>query len=360
MRKGFKLWYRCIVYFHILTDFWEYLYNFCCCILSIFGTFLKPRAILKSIIMTAEIFVFVLLLCSDPAKTASVDKSFKFSRYDEIENISSSVSTACQLRIHQSSHKKILKLIHHQKKNAIELNVFIESSNDTLNRTRLLKGITWANKMGRTLVSLIAQAENFPSMILSSYTATFAAVKIVDIVIYEEGKDCLSLSSKNTSDIVFSFLLHQLYLHSNANDPEYELCVRNTDSGIPAFYNCCSLLGAKRISICSGYSSTVLVSFTGLIVGGIFFFIYYGFPLTVELLDNEKKERLEFKVSDSPMSLSSIFLYNIYWRLWSCKVVWEEIGCCSNDVCDSLTRMGSWLSMGSQFGGFVGNTFCIY
>ena len=257
--------------------------------------------------MSAEIFVLMLLLCSDLSKTASVDKRIEFSRYDEIENISSNVSTACQLRIDQSSQKKILTLIHHQQKNAIELNVFIESSNDTLNRTQLLTGVKWANRMGRTLVSLIAQAENFPSMILSSYTVTLTGLDIVDIVVYQETKDCLLLSRKNTSDIVFSFLLHQLYLHSNADDSEYELCVKNTDSGKSALYNCCSLLGAKRIPVCSDYSSTVLVSFTGLLVGAIFFFLYFGFPLIVEQLINAKKEHVEFKVSDSPMSLSFLF-----------------------------------------------------
>ena len=261
--------------------------------------------------MSAEIFVFMLLLCSDLSKTASVDKRIEFSRYDEIKNISSNVSTACQLRIDQSSQKKIFTLIHHQQKNAIELNVFIESSNDTLNRTRLLTGIKWANKMGRTLVSLIAQAESLPSMILLSYTVTLTGVDIVDVVIYEETNECLLLSGKNVSDTVFNFLLHQLYLLINEDDPEYELCVKNTDSGKSALYNCCSLLGTKRIPICSDYSSVILVSFSGLLTGAIYFFLYFGFPLIVEHLDNAKKERLEFKVSDSPMSLSFIF-YTIF------------------------------------------------
>ena len=260
--------------------------------------------------MTAEILVFMLLLRSGLSKTASVDKRFESSRYHEIENTSNNVSTACQLRIDQTSQKKILTLIHHhQQKNAFELNVFIESSNDTLNRTRLLKGIKWANKMGRTLVSLIAEAENLPSMILSSYTVTLPEVDIVDIVMYEETKDCLLLSRKNTSDIVFSFLLHQLYLHSNADEPKYELCVRNTaDSGkLMPNYNCCSLLGVKHIPICLDYSSTILVSFSSLLSGAIYLFVYIGFPAIVEQLDSAKKERLEFKVSDSPMSLSFIF-----------------------------------------------------
>ena len=259
--------------------------------------------------MAVQILVMMLFLCSDFPKIASVEKSFGISRYDETRNISSNVSTACQLEMDQPSLKKILKLIH-QQKNAIEFNVFIEPLNtlNTLNRSRLLTGIKWANKVGRTLVSLIAGAERSFSMILSSYTTTLIlGVDTVDITVSEATEGCLLLSRKNASDIVFNFLLDQLFLYSNEDDPEYQLCVKKSDDDGSIQYNCCGLFGAKRIQICSDYSSIILISLTGLVFGAMFFFALCGFPLMFEQLEIAKKGRTEYKLSESPMSLSSIF-----------------------------------------------------
>ncbi len=247
--------------------------------------------------MPAKFLILMLFLCSDQAKTTSVDEAF----------VPSNVSTACHLKIDQSSLKKILKLIHQKEKNAIELNVWIESFNNTLNKSRVLTGINWANKMGRTLISLIAQAERVQSMIVSSYTSTLTpGVDNVDIAVFEKTKACLLFSKSNATDIVFNFLLHQLYQHDNGDDSDYQLCVKNTDS-FETKYNCCRLLGRKSIPICSDYSSIQMEFITGLTMGTIYLFFFFGLPLTIEHLRNETKERIQYKISDSPMSFSSIF-----------------------------------------------------
>ena len=264
--------------------------------------------------MTTKILILMLVLCSDLPKTISVEEAFEFSQNDKTESIPngnetdlSNVSTTCHLKINQSSQKKILKLIHRKEKNAIELIVLIQSFNNTLNRSRVLTGIKWANKMGRTLISLIAQAENMPAMVLSSYTSTLTVgVDNVDIVVSEMTKGCLLFSGGNASNIVFNFLLHQLYVHDNGDDSDYQLCSINTGSD-DTKYNCCSLLGRERIPICSDYSSILMESSNNLFAGAILLFVFFLFPLIVEHLSDFQNERIQYKISDSPMSLSSIF-----------------------------------------------------
>ena len=264
--------------------------------------------------MTVKILILMLVLCSNLPTTISVEEAFGFSQNDITESIPngnetdlSNVSTTCHLKIDQSSLKKILKLIHHKEKNAIELIVLIQSFNNTLNRSRVLTGIKWANKMGRTLISLIAQAENMPAMILSSYTSTLTVgVDNVDIVVSEMTKGCLLFPGGNASNIVFNFLLHQLYLHDNGDYSDYQLCSINTGSD-DTKYNCCSLLGRERIPICSDYSSILKESSNNLFVVAVLLFVFFALPLIVEHLSYSQNERIQYKISDSPMSLSSIF-----------------------------------------------------
>ncbi|XP_028414798.1 uncharacterized protein LOC114537887 [Dendronephthya gigantea] len=268
--------------------------------------------------MTAKIFVLMVIACSGLSKAIPDNRSFPdpvFSRIDKVESIvignpANNSSTNCRLHIDYRNYvaaslKEVLQLAH-RGKSAIRLNVWIESFNNKTKLTYVLPRLTWANEIGRTLISLIAAAENVPSMLLSSYTSTLnAGLVTLDIVVAEMTEGCVLLPGKNASDFVFSFLLHQLYPHDRVNDDhfDYKLCLWNKKT---AYYTCCRLLG--RVIICSDFSSiTVLDYLTGVFVVALIAFILIVFPQMIMYISSFPKERTTYKISDSPMSLSSIF-----------------------------------------------------
>ena len=59
--------------------------------------------------------------------------------------------------------------------------------------------------------------------------------------------------------------------------------------------------------VCSDYSSVLLESHDGLLVGSIQFFILYAFPKIIEYIGCFRKECIQYKISHSPMSVSSVF-----------------------------------------------------
>ena len=252
--------------------------------------------------------------------TYELTTAFEFSQMNKTESAPNqtnarNVSTACNLEIKKSSLKKIFELIHQKKANAIALNVWIESLNNTSKKTRLTPTINLANEKGRTLITLILQADfHNCSTVLSSCTTTLiAGVDNVDLVVFERTKACLLWSENNLFDIVVNLLIRELYHDDKKREgSDYQLCVKHivtlSDNYKDAKYNCCSQLGGKNMLMCSDYSSILLEFYTTYLMIGLFsFFIYVFLALTLEYIDFVPNECKQYKISDSPMSLLSVF-----------------------------------------------------
>ena len=123
----------------------------------------------------------------------------------------------------------------------------------------------------------------------------------------DENEKCL-LSENATSDHeIFNLLLRQLY-PLNDDDTYYQLCRAHFDDNDKTNlkYNCCAIVGEKEIPICSEYSSTVTVFFPWFLFATVLFFFYLAFPLTLDYLSQFPKENEYYKISESPMALSSL------------------------------------------------------
>ncbi len=261
-------------------------------------------ALLEKILILAA----CLIVHSPEIVLASPDP--EFSRNNEIGSIapeavtnSSNISAACHFKISGSSLKKIEKLMNDRKTNVIKLNVRIELVNGIINKTRFLTDIQWANEVGRTLYSLIQLNTRFSS--LHTLTAGF---RDVNIFIFDENEWC-SLSENTTSDhVIFDLILQQLYSISE-DDTDYNLCRAHQvdiEDGTYLKYNCCAIVGENNIPICSDYSSTVTNFYPFILFTTVFFSIYVAFPLILDYLSRFKEESEYYKISDSPMALSSI------------------------------------------------------
>ncbi len=240
-----------------------------------------------------------LIVHSPEIVFASADP--QFSRKNEIGS--------CRFKILGSSLKNIKKLMHDRKTNVIKLNVRIELVNGIMSKTRFLTDIQWANEVGRTLYSLIQQnAGNSPLYTLTAGTLT-AGFRDVNIFISDENKRC-SLSELNTiSDhVIFDLILQQLY-NISEDDTDYKLCRTDQidiEDGTYSKYNCCAKDGENNTPICSDYSSTVTSFFPFIVITTALFSVYVVFPLILDYLSRFKEESEYYKISDSPMALSSL------------------------------------------------------
>ena len=255
------------------------------------------------------------------ALTSEVIAASEFSETNNIESIPNylnqtnlqNVSPTCNLEIDQLFLKRILNLMHHKKANAIALNVWIESVNNPWKKIQITPAINLANEMGRTLISVISQAEAINGTpVLSSYTTTLTpGVDNMDVVIFDTTGRCLLLLDSKQFEIVVNFLIYQLYqLDRNGEGSDYQLCVKHittVSDGSETKYNCCNLFERKNMLICSDYSSILLESYNGLLVGAMYIFLLFAFPKIVEYIRCYQKECVQYKISDSPMSVSSIF-----------------------------------------------------
>ena len=244
--------------------------------------------------------------------TSEVITASEFSETNNIESIPNNlnqtnlqnVSSTCNLEIDQSFLKRILNLVHHKKANAIALNVWIESVNNPLKKIQITPAINLANEMGRTLISLISQAEAINGTpVLSSYTTTLTpGVDNMDVVIFDTTGGCLLFDSKQF-EIVVNFLIYQLYQHDrNGEGSDYQLCVKHittVSDGSETKYNCCNLFERKNMLICSDYSSILLESYNGLLMGAVYIFLLFALPKTIEYIRCYQKECVQYKISDS-------------------------------------------------------------
>jgi hypothetical protein len=240
-----------------------------------------------------------LLIACLPEISKSADSEPEVSRNDEIGSIArkdmTNSSNTCHFHILESSLKSVLKLMQNTKTNAIKLNVWIESVNDTMipmNKTRLSTDLQWANEVGRTLYSLILETRSLQFTMISllpNVTLTKGFRK-VNIVVSEENEKCLLSENNTLDDVIFDLLLRQLYRVSD-DETNYQLC-RTHNLAL----KCCAIFGDKHIRICSYYSSFVAHLYP--IITVTVFSLYLAFPLMVDYLSRFK---------DSPMALSYIF-----------------------------------------------------
>ena len=253
----------------------------------------------------------IILLLPNIA-SGSVPKFFIMD--EKIDTVNSSNVTACKVKFSQSALKFILELMSDKITHVIDLHIWIESVNKTKNKTRVLTGIKWANEIGRTLITLIGQVENsfiYRRMLLP-YTGTMTAgIYAVNIFVAEETmRRCFS-SGDNTSDhAIFFLLMHQLY-HINGRKTDYKLCLPHTDINQVREYNCCTIAGPHDSSICSDYFSGVTKTFDRLVITTVILVCFIVTALILKQLGNLREDDTHFRISNCPMSLSSI-LYSVF------------------------------------------------
>ena len=260
-------------------------------------------------------FISILTACLTEIVTNSIEPNF-FGVHEvgnDILGMASSnlsnVSNACNYEIPDISLKEVIRLMRDSKTNVMILNVWSKlEDNDTTydNQTRLINFL-WANEVGRTVSLLIHNyVMIFPSLISPMSTVTLTAgFKNVDIFVYAENERCMRLAMNRTSAVNFSYrILLQLY----RIDAGYQICGFENSKFV-----CCAIetikwgkAGIKEISLCSVYSSVVIHSYTIILFAFFVIFLYFGFPLFLHYINRFKEESQHYKISDSPMALSSI------------------------------------------------------
>ena len=237
----------------------------------------------------------------------------KFSIMDQKTDTKNSSNTngSCHPKIIQPQLKIIFELMGNRKINVIDLHIWIESDNNTMNKTRVLTGIKWANEVGRTLITLIAGADEYYNripLILVSFTNTLTAgVYGLNIVVPEEAMRCFSLRDNTSDHTIFYFLLRQLY-HISGNKTDYNLCLPHNVVRQEPKYNCCTIVGPNEALICSDYSSVVTKMFSVILLITLSIACFLIFPVTLGYLGNIDKSEY-YTISDSPISFSSILCF---------------------------------------------------
>ena len=266
---------------------------------------LKMSTFAKVLTLVPLVILFLPNIASNSAQEfSSMNENIRSKRY--VAANSSNTTAGCDPKISQSAFKDILKLMSSSKTNVIDLHVWIQSANDTMTKTQVLDGIKWANEIGRTLISLIAQAKESSRPMLLPYTRTMTAgIHGVNIVLAEETIRCL-LSGNNTSDhVVFDVLIYQLY-HISGYGTDYKLCRPHNDKNQIQKYNCCTIFGGNDTPICSDYSSIMTKIFPTLVIVTVIFVLFIDFGVILKYLGHYPENDKHYRVSDSPMSLSFI------------------------------------------------------
>ena len=203
-------------------------------------------------------------------------------------------SCTSDLRIDKSAVENILRLSHNYATHVIEIKVSVNSGN----KIRELKW-SWAEEIGRTIISLktsYSQVSPFHFVTLNP------GIKKVNVVVENYG--CLPNGS-NGSEIIFDFLLHQLF-RSDDND-DYKLCrVINGNDDVKQ-HNCCRIASGGNLTICDEYLSVLLEYAKYYIFAMVSIMTYVGFPLIMQHLQSIPKETEHYSITDSPMALSRIF-----------------------------------------------------
>ena len=180
----------------------------------------------------------------------------------------------------------------------VEIGISIKSWNETQNFQN--RKWVWANEIGRTIISLIANMNSVPTWYFSTLSR---GIKKVNIVIFEENYGCLPRGDKGT-ELVFHLLLRKLSQQDDTGD--YKFCHIHSDKE-SEIYNCCIFSGYGNQTLCSYYSSIVLGYAQLYIPVTTIIIVLFGLPLILKYLRSFKTENEHYHISDSPVALSTIF-----------------------------------------------------
>ncbi len=219
-------------------------------------------------------------------------------------------SNTCKLRMDESAVENILRFINSHTTHAVEINVFIDSKNETRSFPEMVW--PWANEIGQTIISLKARTgfPPFSNITISSlhFITLNSGIEKVNVVVSEENYGCLPTGS-NGSELVFDFLLHQLSRSDDTHD--YKLCRALSKENDSKQYNCCKVASGGKLTICGKYSSLLLEFATFYINVMTFFVVYVGVPLIWLYVQSIPEEKQYYEITDSPMALSTIF-YTVF------------------------------------------------
>ena len=216
-----------------------------------------------------------------------------------------SASCTSHLRIDELVVENILRLSHHYATHVIEIKVSVNSGNEKPE----LKW-SWADEIGRTIISLKTSLSQGSILLLSYYLPISSfhyitlnpGIKEVNIVVENYG--CLPNGSKG-SEIIFDFLLHQLFRSDDIDD--YKLCrVINENDGVKK-HNCCRIASGGNLKICDEYLSVLPEYAKYYIFTMAIIMTYVGYPLIQQHLQSIPKETEHYSITHSPMALSRIF-----------------------------------------------------
>ena len=221
-----------------------------------------------------------------------------------IENVQNqNVTTASchsDLRIDKSAVENILRLSHHYATHVIEIEVSVNSGN----QTRQLKW-SWTDEIGRTIISLKTSLPQDSILPISSFHHITLNPGIHEVnVVVVENYGCLPNGS-NGSEIIFDFLLHQLFRSDDNGD--YKLCRAINGNDDVKQHNCCSVASGGNLTICDEYLSVLPEYANNYILAMVSIMLYVGFPLMQQHLRSIPKETEHYCITESPMALSRIF-----------------------------------------------------
>ena len=213
-------------------------------------------------------------------------------------------SSTCNLAVNQSLLATISKLTQNSAINIVELQLFLSSEN----KSPLLPYITWiwANKVGREIMSILSMNSCLDLEVIRTLTVgrTRLAVQI-----YENFQGCIQ-SKENEERFVAKTLLQKLFPTSNT---DYQLCYvtrKGTDCTLlmPAEkeYTCCKIISDDRQSeyyVYYSYLTDTIESF--LSSYGLMLLVIIS-PFFLSTIFKSSRNRKYYKITDSPMSLSSI------------------------------------------------------
>ena len=217
----------------------------------------------------------------------------------------SNKKNGCDPKISESALHFILELMRDKITHVIDLHIWAEPVNNTGNKVQVLTGIKWANEIGRTLISLIAEAKKSDKFMFLSHTSTMTAgTYSMNIFVSEEVMECFSFSENTTAHTIFDLLVETLY-HITGNKTGYKLCLPHNDNDNQvAKYNCCTIVGSNDALICSDYSSVVTEMSSILVLVTVLLILYVLFPVTLEHFSQFNENDTHYKISNSTMSLS--------------------------------------------------------
>ncbi|XP_028413917.1 uncharacterized protein LOC114536764 [Dendronephthya gigantea] len=181
------------------------------------------------------------------------------------ETSTNNINTNCTVDLQESKFMgDLIKPMLAPTINTIEITVTFASANKT--RNLLEMKWSWANEIGRTLISLVARTK---STVFDSPLFTYpleAGIRKIFVKATEDPIGCLP-SGKNGSDIVFNHILKKIvsYIHDENIDEHYKLC-RPLDAESYRF-KCCGITGGGKLKFCDEYSS-IIIKWAG--PGGVF------------------------------------------------------------------------------------------